>query len=270
MISSLTTVISYLSYLFRAKGRHSLHSPFVYQLMDHVIRGDSMKPEYETAEKIRRQMLRNSTSIVVKDWGTGGRIQKDYSRPVKSIAGDSAIRPATGRLIHRLAAWRQPRCILELGTSLGIGTLYLQTACKNAELHTLEGSPAIANLALENFRKAGFDQIHVHTGPFSNTLEPLLKTGIQPGLVYVDGDHEYEPTLQYFQTLLQYADHDMVIVFDDIHWSRGMEKAWRKIIRHPRVKISLDLYQQGWVFLQPGPFPQRYTLRCSASLPWNL
>jgi predicted O-methyltransferase YrrM len=70
-------------------------------------------------------------------------------------------------------------------------------------------------------------------------------------LAYIDGNHRLHPTLQYFEQLLQKKTPDSIFIFDDIHWSAGMEEAWRTICQHPAVTCSIDLFFLGFVFFRP-------------------
>jgi predicted O-methyltransferase YrrM len=71
------------------------------------------------------------------------------------------------------------------------------------------------------------------------------------GLVFVDGNHRKAPTLRYFEQLLAASNGQTVLVFDDIHWSAGMEEAWAEIMAHPAVTLSIDLFFIGIVWLNP-------------------
>ena len=63
--------------------------------------------------------------------------------------------------------------------------------------------------------------------------------------VYLDGNHRYEPTLRYIRWILGRAGEEAVIVVDDIYWSKGMQQAWKEIIRWPEVRVSIDLFHMG-------------------------
>ena len=80
-------------------------------------------------------------------------------------------------------------------------------------------------------------------------------------LAFIDGHHAKEPTLEYFEQCLAKAHNDTVFVFDDIHWSRGMEEAWEAIKAHERVTVTIDLYNMGLVFLRREQVPQHFVLR---------
>jgi len=81
-------------------------------------------------------------------------------------------------------------------------------------------------------------------------LEKILPR-IQPRFVaFVDGNHQYEPTVSYVRTLLTKTGEEAVIVMDDIYWSRGMHRAWKEIITWPEVRVSVDLFHMGILLLR--------------------
>jgi predicted O-methyltransferase YrrM len=69
-------------------------------------------------------------------------------------------------------------------------------------------------------------------------------------LVFVDGNHRREPTLNYFNLLMPRMSSSSVLIFDDIHWSSEMEEAWETIRRDGRVLLTVDLFFVGFVFLR--------------------
>jgi len=80
-------------------------------------------------------------------------------------------------------------------------------------------------------------------------------------LVYFDGNHQKEPTLNYFHTCLQKAHKNSLFIFDDIHWSDGMEEAWEQIKKHDRVHLTIDLFQFGIVFFEKEMPKQHFILK---------
>jgi hypothetical protein len=50
------------------------------------------------------------------------------------------------------------------------------------------------------------------------------------------------------ETLLQFQQVQVVIL-DDIYWSAGMKSAWEQICADQRIRLSLDFYWFGVVFL---------------------
>jgi predicted O-methyltransferase YrrM len=69
-------------------------------------------------------------------------------------------------------------------------------------------------------------------------------------LLYIDGNHRYEPTIRYFEEAWPHLNEYSVVVFDDIHWSSEMEKAWHQVIKDPRITLSIDLFFIGLVFFR--------------------
>lgn len=80
-------------------------------------------------------------------------------------------------------------------------------------------------------------------------------------LVFVDGFHAMEPTLDHFEQCLTKSHNDTVFVFDDIHWSRGMEQAWEAVKSHDKVSVTIDLYNMGLAFLRKEQAEEHFTLR---------
>jgi predicted O-methyltransferase YrrM len=69
-------------------------------------------------------------------------------------------------------------------------------------------------------------------------------------LAFVDGNHRLEPTLGYFNKLIDHTSPSSVLIFDDIHWSREMEQAWESIKQDSRVYLTIDLFFIGLVFFR--------------------
>jgi predicted O-methyltransferase YrrM len=197
-------------------------------------------------------MLRDKRVLEVQDFGAGSRTGATKRRGVSQIA-HSALKPQKfGQLLFRLANYYQCKTIVELGTSLGITTCYLASACNNAKVYTLEGASAVAAVASQNISWLGLKNVEQVTGNFDDTLPPLLNRLGMVDLVYIDGNHRKEPTLRYFDMLRQHAHHQTMLVFDDIHWSREMEDAWEQIRQHESVTLSVDLFFLGIVFFNPA------------------
>ena len=151
-------------------------------------------------------------------------------------------------LIQRL---NPDRC-LEFGTCVGISTLYQAASLTlngRGSIVTMEGSPVLAGVARKTFDDIGYTNIHSVVGKFDGVLQTVINEYQPFDLVFVDGHHEGSATVRYFEQILPSVSRNAVIIFDDIHWSRGMKKAWKTIIQHRRVKYSADLYQLGIVIV---------------------
>jgi predicted O-methyltransferase YrrM len=48
-------------------------------------------------------------------------------------------------------------------------------------------------------------------------------------MVFIDGHHQYQPTLDYFEMIYPKCNKNEIIIFDDILWSTGMRRAWEEL-----------------------------------------
>jgi predicted O-methyltransferase YrrM len=151
--------------------------------------------------------------------------------------------------------------ILEIGTSLGITTLYLASAHSKSRVVTIEGCPNTAAAAQKNFEKAGTKNIEQVIGEFKKSLPEALSRFTALDFVYFDGNHRKQPTLHYFHECLKLHHESSVFIFDDIYWSSEMSEAWLEIKNHPSVTLSVDLYSTGIIFFRHPQPRQHFRLR---------
>ncbi len=98
-------------------------------------------------------------------------------------------------------------------------------------------------------------------GNIDETLPKNLSSFSSLDFVFLDANHRYEPTINYFNQILEKCNTNTVIVLDDIHWSEGMEKAWKEIIKNEKVTVSIDLFEVGLIFLKKEQAKQDFKLK---------
>ncbi len=229
---------------------HGTHSPFVYSFIKQVLNKQIPADKFDSIEQYRKQLLQDKEMVNVWDRGAGSRQSVDNMRSVKQIA-KVALKPKKySLLLHKIIAHYKPDEILEMGTSLGITTCYLAAANKHAKVVTMEGAPSVALIAKKTFSTLGYTNVNIMEGDFDETLPTYLKSVDQLGIVYVDGNHRYAPTINYFKQLLEKANDQSILIFDDIHWSEEMEKAWEEIKQYSHVTLTIDLFFIGLVFVR--------------------
>jgi len=252
----------YLQYYFTAGNRHDVHSPFVYALVEEVLRDKRQPAAFREVEALRKELLHSRETLQVTDLGAGSLTGAGPVRQVADIARHAAKPPKFGQLFYRLVQYLQPQYLLELGTSLGLSTAYMALARPEAEVITIEGCPNIAARARRNFEALDIYNIRQQTGNFDEVLPALLPELPRLDWVYIDGNHRKDPTLAYFEQCLSRAHDQSLLIFDDIHWTPGMEAAWRTIQQHPRVTLTIDLFFIGLVFFRPEvKVPQHFVLK---------
>jgi predicted O-methyltransferase YrrM len=240
----------YLDYKLKAKNEHSIHSPFVFELYCNAIKNDSLYYVFNDLKKLRHGLEADNTVLTIEDLGAGSKHFKDGKRKVSDIAKHGITSEKNSRLLFRLVEYFHPENIVELGTSLGVNTLYLASPSLKSKVTTLEGSKSLCEFAGNLFRQRKQKNIEVVEGNFDKTFAEVIKKIKRLDFLFIDGNHKKNPTLNYFETALQKIHNDSVFVMDDIYWSEEMESAWQEIKKHPRVTLTIDLFQFGIVFFR--------------------
>jgi predicted O-methyltransferase YrrM len=166
-------------------------------------------------------------------------------------------------LFHLIRLFKPSRCV-ELGTSIGFSAAFQAAALElngKGSLSTLEGSAALAAIAQENFRRLGLERARIHMGRFQDTLERVLYDHATVDFVFVDGHHDEQATIGYFEQMLPHLSSDALLVFDDILWYEGMQRAWNRLTRYPQVRVAVDFGVVGVILLsKEKSSKERYAL----------
>jgi predicted O-methyltransferase YrrM len=245
----------YLKYWLLAIDQHSLHAPFVYELYTNVIKDKNPHPNLKYIDEVRKQILNDSTVLNINDCGAGSKKTSSKRRKVKEIARSGLSSKKFSQLLYNLIAHYKPGEVIELGTSLGLNTLYLASFSPEIKITTFEGCPETASYAQSVFEKTNKKNISLILGNIDEKLPAFLNNMDFLDFVFFDANHSYTPTLNYFQLCLEKTHHKTLFIFDDIHWSSDMEKAWEKIKQHPKVTMTLDIFDAGLVFFDQALTP---------------
>jgi predicted O-methyltransferase YrrM len=155
-----------------------------------------------------------------------------------------------GSLLYRITRWFRPDMIMELGTGVGISTMYLASAAPETTLHSIERDMGRAREAAELICRICPGPVSIHWGEMEEKMKDLLPQVPGRFLAFVDGNHQHEPTVAYVRGLLGRAGEEALIIMDDIHWSKGMHRAWKEISAWPEVRVSVDLFHMGILLLR--------------------
>lgn len=250
-------------YLSAGNGKgHGIHSPFVFDFIIHVLNDKKKYDCYKKIEGQRRALLANDKLIEVEDFGAGSTVLPFKQRRIKDIAASSLKPKKYAQLLFRIAQYYGAQTIVELGTSLGTTSMYLASAKQKPAVQTLEGAPAIAEIASQNFKNAGLNNLYLSVGSFEKTLPVVVQKIEKADLLFIDGNHRKMATLEYFEIFLTRKDDHSIFIFDDIHWSKEMEEAWYTIQQHPAVTLTIDLFFIGLVFFRKDfKVKQHFTIR---------
>lgn len=259
-MSRLSLLKGYWYHWLHAVNRHSLHAPFVYNFYTKLVLQDKSEQIFNQIEHYRSGYLKNNSSIRINSPGAKSQVSTQNSRKVSNIAAHSLSSAKFCRFLFRLVSYQKPNTIIELGSSLGITTLYLSAAHPEAIIYTFEGCPETARLARELFEKWETKNIHLIEGNIDDKLPQVLSDCQYIDFAYLDANHRYQPTLNYYEYLREKSHEHSIFVLDDIYWSNEMQKAWREIYQKKEISLSLDLFDAGLLFFQALQKKQHYLL----------
>ncbi|MBQ3656101.1 MAG: class I SAM-dependent methyltransferase [Bacteroidales bacterium] len=239
---------------------HRVHSPNIFNFFKGAIfyKGDV---DYSLAENSRKNFINSDEKIFVLSIGAKGDGKTLKEKKISEIASRSSSYGKYGRLLQRISRYLKPQKILELGTSLGIGTLYLSAGCPTSKVITVEASKETKEFAAKNFSELGLKNIESINAKFDDCLEEILQQNPDIELIYVDGNHTKEATKKYFSLIAQYAKKETVAVFDDINWSKEMSSAWKEIKTSAAVSVSIETLRMGIVFFDKTLTEKYYIAR---------
>jgi predicted O-methyltransferase YrrM len=251
-------VKSYLSHWLHAVDEHTLQAPFIFDLYRNILKEQAPDEAFHPIDNIRKDLLKASDIISFNDLGAPTKVSK--TQTVKQIIQQGSTKPKISRLLYRLARSNRSKTIIDLGTSLGLNTAHLAMA-PDTHIYTFEGNEVLSKKAKATFGQLTLSNIKQISGDINETLPLTLSSLSSVDFAFIDANHRYEPTINYFDWLLQKSNKETIIVLDDIHWSLEMHQAWSNIISRPEVTLSIDLFQIGIVYFLPELNKQHYRLR---------
>ena len=282
----------------RNTGGHGIHSPYLFEWVRLVMADKNSYYAWGKIEECRERMLADKREVVFVDYGSGaksgvGSSERGDKRKVCDIAKGSLARKKYAQMLARLVNWLgrplltshsgavhgtsvvgsparggsgdgqlavgDGLTIVELGTSLGVTTAYMAAVDSRNKVVTYEGCPAVAEIAKENWKMLGINNIECVVGDIN--LEKLDKELGRVDVAFVDANHTYAGTRAYVNILLKKMHAKSVLVVDDIHHSAEMERAWQEICADERVTSTMDLYQMGLVFFDKHYWKRHYVMK---------
>ena len=252
-------LLQYLKFLLTSTNQHGVHSPFVFDLVTKCFYDKTNHNAYSKLKSYRKTLLSNTQKLAITDLGAGSKRFKTKERPIKAIAKTSGTPLKRAKLLFRLVAYFKPQNILELGTSLGIATQAMALGNTRATVTTIEGCPNVSAFAKQQLDTFNIENAILKTGHFEAYLSTLAQQ--QWDLIFIDGNHQKEATLLYFEQLLPATYNDSIFILDDIYWSKGMTEAWNTIKQHPKVTATIDSFYWGMVFFKKELSKENFKIR---------
>jgi predicted O-methyltransferase YrrM len=252
-------IIAYIKFLFKATNQHGVHSPFVYQFVTKCLYDNKTYDEYKKLQHYRKALKTSNVMLQITDLGEGSKILDNSFRKVSKMANTSSSSKKEAKLLFRVAQYFKLNSILELGTSLGMGTYAFALANKDSKILTIEGCKNTSDFTKSQFQNLSINNVSFKIGAFTSEIKKIEETEFD--CIYFDGHHNKEATIQYFEALLPKTHNDSVFIFDDIYWSKGMTEAWEYIKSHNAVIVTVDCFHLGFVFFRKEQAKEHFKIR---------
>ena len=136
--------------------------------------------------------------------------------------------PKLKRLLFRLVNRAQPACMVDVGVP-SAASLYLSAACRKAELTQ------------------------------AATLDDLfLDAGVPVDFLYLHAWRDAAMVEETFRVCVPRAGQRSMFVVQGIGYSQAMRECWKRMVRHPQVGITFDLYDVGILLFDHSLTKQDY------------
>jgi predicted O-methyltransferase YrrM len=250
----------YLPFLLKACNQHGVHSPFIYQLVTQCFYKKINKNLWKAFLNTRQYFKDNREKINITDFGAQSKIFKSNAQQISKIAKVAGISNKKAKILIKTINYFKPEKILELGTSLSLGTLAIRTENDAVSILTLEECPEISKTIQQLFGKNNFKGIEIIHGNFSKTLSMCIQNK-QFDCVLFDRNHTKIATLNYFEECLKTIHNNSFFIFDGIYWTAEMQEAWSIIKKHSKVTVTVDVFYFGIVFFRKEQAKEHFKIR---------
>lgn len=251
-LAGLKRILAFISHWFSSKTRHGTHSPFVYALVDQCL-----YQKMEIPSRIRAHfddLKRIDEHVSGVDYGKG----EEVSYSIGQLARQSASRDFEAETLAKLVNYHRFQNILELGGNLGKAATYMASVNSECQIVSVEGNEGLAQYMSRSLKNLDLKNVAV----VHNTFDAFFKENqTKFDMVFIDGDHSYEPTLRYFEHSKKILNGPGPIVLHDIYWSRGMTEAWERIKADETATVTIDLFFFGLVYFRPEQRKQHFSIR---------
>jgi len=254
-------IISYFHFFLNSTSKYGIHSPFVYKFTTNCLSRKliSQNSDFKLYKSYKSELLKNKTFLEITDFGKGSKYFKNNKRKISDIAKYSGIPSVKAKLLIKIIDYFKPKSILELGTSLGLSTLILSNINK-AKVVTIEGCKNTLNIAKKQLSLLNLNSITYYNNQFDNIL-PKITSKCNFDLIYFDGNHKKNATINYFKQCLSCVNNKTIFIFDDIYLSKEIQESWQEIIKFKQVTLSIDTYYYGLIFFRKEQPRQHFLIR---------
>lgn len=249
----------YINYRLKAKGRHGIHSPFVYSFVNECLYTKVDKNFLSVRKKLFKILKKDLSTIEITDFGAGSK-KLGKQRKISDIFKTSSSHGKYGQLLYKISCYYSPNTVLELGTSLGIGTIHLQGGNPNSKITTIEGCNTTLTVAKKNMKFFDFQSITTINSTF-DTFFRHHNNSTTFDLVFIDGHHNGSALKNYIEQLKPITHNETIFILDDIRWSDSMFSSWEEICNDSYFNVSIDLFRMGIIIPRKQQVKEHFIIK---------
>lgn len=237
----------------RYRKGFGVHSPFVFNLITRVV--EESRPYYifHDIEKERAKLLCSHEQVTYPD-----HRQRLKTCSVSKIAEQEFISRKQGMLLFRLANYLHSKRIIQLGSGMGVSTLYLNSYASDLQCIVLENVSEYAKIASSVFLRQACHSVDLRVGEYHELFPQALVDMGKVDFIFFHDLYEQTDYSWLFNQAVKHVHSDTVFVFEGIKSTRRMREFWKETCNHPDVTVTVDLYSLGLVFFNPKLYKRNY------------
>ncbi len=252
--------VSFIIFLLKSKNKHGVHSPFVYNIVTKCFAKKIPKKSLTHFINYKKELFSNTSKIALHSVTTDSNPFSKNQRKIVKNALQSIICLKRASLLINLIHYFKPENVLEVETSLGLGSAVVSNATKNSKITTLSNCKETASVAKKLFDRFNFKNIELINGDLNNILTKLVNNN-EYDFIFLNGNCQNIKTLSLFKLILNGIHNDSIIILNNIHLNKENKCIWEKIKKHPKVTVTIDTYRLGLVFVREEQEKEHFIIR---------
>jgi len=255
-------LFKYLRYKIFALHRkgHGIHSPFLFDFISSVL---LKKPESKVIfhfEKTRNKLLVSEKYFAhdpccYLNRRLGEPDLKKGKELKVSVPGIKYM-----KLLHNIYEYIKPEAVVEIGNSLGCSGFYLALPQEESVTYIIEDL-GMHTYAEDLARELGQIGTMYLKGSHESILHVLFQNQHWNGLVIIHLDPQSNSFPLYLFDFFNKSSPGSVIILEGIHRSKMAETTWMKIQHIDNVRLTIDLFFLGIVFLRQELQKENYVIK---------
>lgn len=250
------SIWQYIKYFFKSKHwrGYGVHSPYMFYLVTMIIEDRNSFYRFSQIENMRKVLKNTTKTLMVGNEGEKKEVK------ISSLLKQGSISPSYDQLLFRLSRYFHPKNILEIGTTIGLSTMYMAAPDSTCNVYTVEKDAGISSLARLNFKRAEFSNIKVlNENVSSPVVTDLIKTN-QIDLYYFGRKASDEDVRCVLECTTNRYSSSTVIMISDIYKTKEREILWNEMKQIKGVRVCLELFFYGILIFNEDLQPQSYNL----------